>query len=414
MAQNTAIKKSAKRQKKVFEFTWQGTNQKRAAVSGDIEAPSLAQARVILRQRGVRVSKLKRKSKPLFSSAKPIKSEDISFASRQMSTMIGAGIPIAQTMRAIGRGHDSAEMEKLMLELARDIESGTALSGSLARYPKHFNRLFTSLVEAGEESGKLDVMLDRVASYNEKMQAIKSKVKSAMMYPAVVLFVSFIVIILLLLFVIPVFEDLFQSVGADLPGLTRTLVDMSEWMQANWYILFGCIAIFALAFNYSYKRSEKLKFFMDRVYLRLPVMGQIIKKSALARFSRTLAIIFGAGVPLVDGMDTVGASTGNRVYQNAVSSVKNDISTGRPLAGSMQTTKVFPNMMLQMVESGEESGELEIMLDKTAEFYEREVDDAVDALSSLIEPLMIVFLGTIIGTMVLAMYLPIFKMASVL
>ncbi len=396
-----------------MEFVWEGVNQKRVNAGGEIEAPTLAQARALLRQRGVRVTKIKRKSKPLFSSAKQIKTVDISFASRQMATMIGAGIPIAQTLRAIGKGHENASMEKLMLDIGRDVESGTALSKALGKHPQHFNRLFTSLTEAGEESGKLDTMLERVASYNEKLEAIKSKVKSAMMYPMIVLFVSMLVTILLLLFVIPQFEVLFQGVGADLPTLTRIVVDMSRWMQDNWYIFVGIAVAVIYAFTYVYKRSEKLKFTMDKILIRLPAVGPILKKSAMARFSRTLAIIFGAGVPLVEGMNVVGAATGNRVYQKAVAEVKRDISTGMTLEHSMASTKVFPNMMLQMVASGEESGELEIMLEKVAEFFEREVDDAVDAMSSIIEPVMIVVLGGIIGTMVLAMYMPIFKLASV-
>lgn len=404
---------AAKKQAKVFEFVWEGVNQKRVSTGGEIEAPSLSQAKALLRQRGLRVTKLKKKPKPLFSNMKPIKPVDISFASRQMATMIGAGIPIAQTLRAIGKGHESASMEKLMLELGREVESGSALSLALSKHPIYFNRLFTSLVEAGEESGKLDTMLERVATYNEKLEALKSKVKSAMTYPAIVVFISALVTLLLLLFVIPQFEDLFKSFGADLPALTRTIVDMSRWVQAYWYIVIFVIVGAVVGFRFAYKRSDKLQFFMDRVALRAPVFGVIMKKSALARFARTLSIIFGSGVPLVEGMSTVGASTGNRVFQLAVENVKNDISTGRSLEASMTSTKVFPNMMLQMVSSGEESGELETMLDKVAEFYEREVDDAVDAMSSLIEPIMISFLGIIIGTMVLAMYLPIFKMASV-
>jgi len=404
---------AAKKKQKVFEFAWEGVNQKRATSSGEIEAPTLSQAKALLRQRGLRVTKIKRKSKPLFSSAKPVSSSDISFASRQMATMIGAGIPIAQTLRAIGNGHENKSMEDLMLDLGRDVESGSALSVALSKHPKHFNRLFTSLTQAGEESGKLDTMLDRVATYNEKVEAIKSKVKSAMMYPIIVLVIAVIVTILLLLFVIPQFEALFQGFGADLPTLTRTIVNLSKWMQAYWYIFVGGIVAAVVGFMFAYKRSEKLQFTMDRILIRLPVIGVILKKSALARFARTLAIIFSSGVPLVDGMDTVGAATGNRVYQKGVMDVKNDISTGRSLAASMSTTKLFPNMMLQMVSSGEESGELEVMLDKVADFFEREVDDAVDALASIIEPLMIVMLGTIIGTMVLAMYLPIFKLAAV-
>jgi len=401
------------RKSKTTEFDWVGVNQKRQEIKGEIEAPTLSQARALLRQRGVRVTKIKRKTKSIFSNTKPVKTVDISFASRQMATMIGAGIPVAQTLRAVGKGHESASMEKLMLDLARDVESGSALSVALKKYPLFFNRLFTSLTEAGEESGKLDTMLDRVATYTEKLEAIKSKVKSALMYPIIVLVIAGLVTVLLLLFVIPQFESLFTGFGADLPTLTRIIVDMSEAMQKHWwkYFLIAGGAIFA--FVTFYKRSEKMKFAMDRLLIKAPLFGVILRKSALARFSRTLSITFGAGVPMVDGMDTVGAATGNRVYQKAVQDVKNDISTGRGLENSMAATGVFPNMMLQMVASGEESGELEIMLDKVADFYEREVDDAVDSLASIIEPLMIVLLGGIIGTMVIAMYLPIFKLASV-
>ena len=403
---------AAKKQNKVLQYKWEGLNQKRVVAKGELEAPTLAQAKAILRQRGIIVKKIKKKPKPLFSSAKPIKSEDISFSSRQMATMIGAGIPIAQTLRAIGTGHENPSLEKLMIDLSRDVESGAALSVALSKHPVHFNRLFTSLTEAGEESGKLDTMLDRVATYNEKLEAIKSKIKSAMLYPIIVLAVAAIVTVLLLLFVIPQFETLFQGIGADLPTLTRTVVTMSEWMQANWLIFFAAIAGSITAFIHFYKRSEKMQFTMDRILIRAPVIGPILKKSALARFARTLAIIFNAGVPLVDGMATVGAATGNRIYEKGSITVKNEISTGRSLASSMEDTKLFPNMMLQMVSSGEESGDLETMLEKVADFLEREVDDAVDSLASIIEPVMIVMLGGIIGTMVLAMYMPIFKLGA--
>lgn len=402
----------AKKQKE-FDFVWEGVNSKRQKTGGEIEATSLAQARSQLRKQGIRVKKVKKKPKPLFSRGKSVKAADISFASRQMATMIGAGIPIAQTLKAIGKGHENGGMEKLMLSLSSDVESGTALSSALTKHPKHFDRLYTSMVEAGEESGKLDTLLDRVATYKEKMEILKSKVKSALMYPLIVLAISVIVIILLLLFVIPQFEALFQGFGADLPTLTRMIVDASKWIQEKWWIFFLGVFLVVAIFMFFYRRSHKFRFFLDKVLLRSPVIGMITRKSAYARFSRTLAIIFGAGVPLVDGMDTVAASTGNRVYEKAVLDVKTEVATGRGLGSSLASTKKFPNMMLQMISSGEESGELETMLNKTADFYEREVDDAVDALSSLIEPLMIVVLGVIIGTMVLAMYLPIFKMASV-
>ena len=308
-----------KKQQKVIQFQWEGLNQKRATIKGELEAPSIAQARAVLRQRGIAVRKLKRKAKPLFARTKPIKSEDISFASRQMATMISAGIPIAQTLRGIGTGHENPSLEKLMIDLSRDVESGSSLSVALSKHPLHFNRLFTSLTEAGEESGKLDTMLDRVATYNEKLEAIKSKIKSAMLYPAIVLAVAVIVTVLLLLFVIPQFEVLFQGIGADLPTLTRTIVTMSEWMQKYWYIFLGIIIVSVVAFIHFYKRSKKMQFAMDRVLLRAPVIGTILRKSSLSRFARTLAIIFSAGVPLVDGMATVGAATGNRVYEKGLS-----------------------------------------------------------------------------------------------
>ena len=401
-----------KKQQKIIEFQWEAVDQKRAKVTGDIEAPTAAQARALLRQRGLRVNKLKRKAKPLFSSAKPIKGQDISFASRQMATMIGAGIPIAQTLRGIGVGHENPSLEKLMLDLSREVESGSSLSVALSKHPQHFNRLFTSLTQAGEESGKLDVMLDRVATYNEKIEAIKSKIKSAMLYPIIVLTVALLVTILLLIFVIPQFESLFLGFGADLPTLTRVVVDMSEWTQKYWWVVLGTIIASVLIFVNAYKRSEKMQFGLDRILLKSPIIGPILKKSALARFARTLGIIFSAGVPLVDGMNTVGSATGNRVYTKGTMQVKSEISTGKSLALAMGETKLFPNMMLQMVSSGEESGELEVMLDKIADFYEGEVDDAAESLSSIMEPVMIVLLGGIIGTMVLAMYLPIFKLGA--
>ena len=408
----TAVRTKTKK-KRQFDFIWEGVNAKRIKSGGELEAASITEARALLRKQGIRVKKVKRKPKPLFARGKPVKPADISFASRQMATMIGAGIPVAQTLKAIGKGHESASMEKLMMNLSSDVESGTALSVALGKHKKYFDRLYTSMVEAGEESGKLDTLLDRVATYKEKMEIIKSKVKSAMMYPMIVLAIATIVIILLLLFVIPQFESLFSSFGADLPTLTRLVVNASGWIQAKWWIFFLFIFAISVVFMFFYRRSHKFRFFLDRVFLKMPVFGMILKKSAYARFSRTLSIVFGAGVPLVDGMDTVASSTGNRVFEKSVLEIKAEVSTGRGLASAMHSAKMFPNMMVQMVASGEESGELETMLDKVADFYEREVDDAVEALASLIEPIMIVVLGVIIGTMVLAMYMPIFKLASV-
>jgi len=342
-----------------------------------------------------------------------VKAKDITFATRQLATMIGAGIPVAQSIEAIGRGHDNPSVQELLTSIRQDVESGTSLSQSMRRYPLHFDRLYTSLVAAGEESGTLDILLEKVATYKEKIEAIKSKIKSALLYPAAVLLVAIVVIAILLIFVIPQFEELFSSFGGDLPTLTRLIVDLSRWFQEWWWAFFAVLIGSIVGAVGAYRRSANLQFLMDRVALKLPLFGPLIQKAVVARYSRTLSTMFGAGVPLVDALESVAESTGNRVYRNAVLDIRNEVSTGRSLEVSMAQTDLFPNIVLQMVASGEESGELELMLMKIAEFYEREVDDAVDALSSLIEPIMIVILGAIVGTMVVAMYLPIFKMAAV-
>ena len=393
---------------------WKGLNAARKKVKGEIVAGTISEAKKKLRTKNIRVTSVKKKPKPLFSKGKPVDSSDISFASRQMATLIGSGMPIAQSLQAIGKGHEKKSMEDMLGSITTDVESGTSLSVALAKHPLHFNRLYTSLVAAGEESGKLDTLLDRVATYQEKMEYLKKKIKSALTYPISVLVIATGVTIVLLIFVIPQFEALFQDFGADLPSLTRTVVDLSRWMQDHWWkFLLGIVAV-VWGFMAFYKRSDKFKFTLDRLLLKAPIFGEVLKKSALARYSRTLGIVFGAGVPLVEGMDTVASSTGNRVYEQAVIGIKNQISTGQTLASSMEETQLFPNMMIQMVSSGEESGELEVMLGKVADFYETEVDEAVENLASLIEPIMIVLLGGIIGTMILAMYMPIFKLGSVI
>ena len=403
---------TTKKHAKTRQFLWQGVNQENSKTAGELEATTLLQAKVILRQRGVRVTHIKPRAKPLFAFVKPIKAVDICFASRQMSTMIGAGIPIAQTLRGIGKGHEKKSMETLMYSLAKDVESGSALSHSLAKHPQIFSPLFTSLTQAGEESGRLDVMLDKVATYNEKSEAIKSKVKSAMMYPSIVFFIAGVVTVLLLLFVIPKFEVLFQGINADLPRLTRIVVGFSEWMQTKWWLFVAASLAFIIGLNVSYKHSPKFRLHYDRLKIKLPIIGPILAQTTLARFARTLSIFFSAGVPLADSMGMVAAVTGNRVYSKSIQNIKNSISTGHSLESAMSATELFPNMMLQMVAGGEESGELEIMLDKVADFYEQEVDNSINALESIIEPLMIVILGIIIGIIILAMYMPIFKMAS--
>jgi len=398
---------------KLTVFVWSGKDRRGNLIKGETEGPNPAFVKSALRRQGISPNRIRRKPKPLFSVGSTIKPKDIAIATRQIATMIAAGIPIAQSYHAVARGHDNPKMQELFDAIRQEVESGTSLSVVLAKYPLHFDRLYQALVAAGEESGTLDALLDKVATNMEKMEAIKSKVKSAMFYPIAIVVVAVVVIACLLIFVIPQFEDLFSSFGGQLPGLTQIVVNMSRWFQAQWYWAIGG-AVGAIVFiGFTYRRSTKLQFLMDRLTLKLPVFGAVIQKATVARFARTLATMFGAGVPLVDSLESVANATGNRVYYNAIMGIRNDVSTGRPLHAAMTQTGIFPNMALQMTETGEESGELETMLDKVADFYEREVDDAVAAISSLIEPIMIVFLGVTVGTVVVAMYLPIFKMAAV-
>ncbi len=403
----------AKRTQKLTAFTWEGTDAKGRRVKGDNEATSAAYIKATLRRQGIREIKVRKKPQPLFSIRKPIKPKDVTFFTRQLSTMISAGIPVAQSIDAIATGHENPSVHNLLTSIRQEVESGTSLSNSMMRYPMHFDRLYTSLVAAGEQSGTLDVLLEKVASYKEKVEALKGKVKAAMMYPTAVLVVAVIVVALLLIFVIPQFEQLFRNFGGELPTLTASIVEMSRWFQKWWIIFFAVLIGSIVGIMYTYKRSDKLQFMVDRITLRLPIFGAIFKKATIARVSRTLSTMFGAGVPLVDALESVASASGNRVYYNGIINIRNEVSTGRTLETSMAQTGLFPSMVLQMVSTGEESGELELMLAKIAEFYEQEVDDAVAALSSLIEPIMIVVLGGIIGTMVVAMYLPIFKMAAV-
>jgi len=406
-------KPALKRRKKLQQFVWEGTDGRGKTVKGDNEAPNAEFVKATLRRQGIRATKVRKKSRSLLQFKRPIKSRDISFATRQLATMLGAGIPVAQSIESLARGHENPSMQDMMTSIRQDVESGTTLSDALSRFPIHFDRLYTALVSAGEQSGTLDILLEKIAVYKEKMEAIKSKIRSAMLYPSAVLTVAVVVVAILLIFVIPQFERLFQNFGGDLPTLTRWIVDLSRWFVEFWWMAFMILIGSIVGITFTYKRSEKMQFLFDRLVLRLPIFGVVIKKGIIARFARTLSTMFGAGVPLVESLDTVALATGNRVYHNGVINVKNEVSTGRALEVSMSETRLFPAMVLQMVGSGEEAGELELMLMKVAEFYEREVDDAVAALASLIEPIMIVFLGVIVGVVVVAMYLPIFKMAAV-
>jgi len=395
-------------------FVWEGVDRSGRRVKGEQQGPSSAFVSATLRRQGIRPTRVRRRPKPLLSFKRKIKPKDIAVVTRQLSTMIAAGIPIAQSFEILGRGHDNPRMQELLTSIRQDVEAGTNLSEAMAKHPLYFDDLYRNLVSAGEQSGTLDALMDKIATYKEKIEYIKGKIKSALFYPAAVIVVAFVVTAILMIFVIPQFESLFSRFGGQLPTLTQMVIDVSRFFTKWWWAMFGVIAGSIIGIGFSYKRSARLRFLVDRATLRLPVVGEIVRKATIARYTRTLATMFGAGVPLVDALDAVAGASGNRVYYNAVMEIKADVSTGKQLATSMERTQVFPNMVLQMVAIGEESGELEVMLNKVADFYETEVDDAVSALSSLIEPFIIIFLGVVVGGMVVAMYLPIFKMASVI
>jgi len=394
-------------------FNWSGIDKANRKASGELEAQNIQTARLLLRRQGIRVKKLRKQPKALFSFGTTVKVRDIVFMTRQLATMIEAGIPIAQALRGISIGHENKGVKDLLSKIRSDVEAGTNLSTTLKKHPEHFNRLYTSLVTVGEESGTLDLLMNKIAGYLEKIEAIKSKVKSALFYPALVVIVAVVIVAILLIVVIPEFESLFSDFGADLPSLTRWIVNLSHSVQDKWVVYLVVTMVIGVSSSYFYKRSKKMQYLMDKVILRVPVFGTIIRKSIIARIARTLATMFGAGIPLVDALDTVGTASGNAIYQAGMSAIKRDVSSGRSLEDSMGDTGLFPGMVLQMVATGEESGELERMLDKVADFFEEEVDNAVAVISSLVEPFLIIFLGIIVGTIVVAMYLPIFKLGSV-
>ncbi len=394
-------------------FAWSGQDKGNRKASGEIEAQSVQAARMMLRRQGVRVKKIRKQSKPLFSIGNTVRVKDIVFFTRQLATMIEAGIPIAQSLRGISLGHENAGVKELLGKIRSDVEGGTNLSSTLKKHPQYFSRLYTSLVAVGEESSTLDILMNKIAGYLEKIERIKGKVRSALFYPALVIIVAIVIVAVLLIVVIPEFESLFSDFGAELPSLTRWVVNLSHSVQEYWVVYMISTMIIGTALVFFYKRSRKMQHLLDRIILRIPIFGPIIKKSIIARVSRTLATMFGAGIPLVDSLETVASAAGNSVYGKGLLLVRRDVSTGRSLEGSMTDTGLFPGMVLQMVATGEEAGELERMLDKVADFYETEVDNAVDVISSLVEPFLIIILGIIVGTIVIAMYLPIFKLGAV-
>ena len=394
-------------------FTWTGTDKRGIKVKGQFRGGSPAAIKADLRKQGIKPIAVRKKSTLFKATAKKkIIPKDLAVFFRQLATMMSAGVPLVQSFEIIGRGHDNAGMQELLLKVKSEVESGTSLADSLAKHPLYFDELVISLVSAGEQAGVLETLLDKIATYKEKTEYLKAKIKKAMFYPAAVIVVAIIVTAILLIFVVPQFEALFSNFGADLPAFTRVVVNLSEFMQAYWWLMFGIIGAAIFAFLQGKKRSRKFGRILDRAILKLPIIGPIMHKAAVARYARTLSTMFAAGVPLVEALQSVAGATGNVVYSDAVLMMKDSVATGQQLTFAMNQTGLFPNMVEQMVAIGEESGALDSMLSKVADFYEQEVDDAVDALSSLLEPLIMSILGVLIGGLVVAMYLPIFKMGA--
>ena len=391
-------------------FEWEGKDKNGKIVRGEMRAGGEAMVSASLRRQGVMVNKVKKRR---MSGGKSIKQKDIAVFTRQLSTMMRAGVPLIQSFDIVARGSTNPRMTRLLTDIRSDVETGTSLSAAFRKHPLYFDALYCNLVEAGEAGGILETLLDRLAMYQEKTMAIKNKIKSALIYPVAVLVVAFVVLAVIMIFVIPAFEDVFKSFGADLPAPTLVVIAMSKFFVAYWYLIFGILGGGTYFFLQSWKRSLKMQKVMDRLLLRVPVFGDLVNKSSIARWTRTLSTMFAAGVPLVEALDSVGGASGNAVFQEATEKIQRDVSTGSALTTSMQTTGVFPVMVLQMCAIGEESGSLDAMLGKAAEFYEDEVDEAVKGLSSLMEPFIIVILGVLIGGIVISMYLPIFKLGQV-
>jgi type IV pilus assembly protein PilC len=403
---------SATAAKKDVQFLWEGKDKRGNKVRGKTLAASEAALRADLRRQGVAPTRVKTQSSAFRSGGK-VTSEDISVFSRQLATMMAAGIPMVQAFEIIGNGHEKPAMQKLVLDIKANIEGGSTLHESLAKHPLYFDDLFVNLVEAGEQAGALETLLDKIATYKEKTEALKKKIKKALFYPAAVLIVAVVVTIILLIFVIPQFESLFKGFGADLPAFTQMVVNLSRFVQhQGWWMAF-MIGGGIYAFLYFKKRSRPMQRGLDRAMLKFPIIGPILQKSAIARFARTLSTMFAAGVPLVEAMQSVAGATGNIVYEEAVLRMKDEVATGQRLQRAMENVGLFPNMVVQMIAVGEESGSLDTMSGKVAEFYESEVDNAVDSMSSLLEPMIMAILGVLVGGMVIAMYLPIFKLGSV-
>ena len=405
MATATAAAKGPKE----FTFSWEGKDKSGKTVRGELRAPGEAMVNATLRRQGIVVSKVKKQSGGKGGS---IGRKDIALFTRQLATMMKAGVPLLQSFDIVGKGAPNPAIGKLVYEIKTEVETGSSLAQAFRKYPLYFDQLFCNLVQAGEQAGILETLLDRLATYQEKILAIQSKIKSALFYPVAIIVVAFIITAVIMIFVIPAFKEVFSNFGADLPGPTLVVMAISDYFVKYWYLIFGLAIGGVIGFLQAWKRSLAVQIFMDRLLLKAPLFGELVRKSVIARWTRTLSTMFAAGVPLVEALDSVGGASGNYVYAMATKQIQQEVSTGTSLTVAMQNGNVFPSMVIQMVSIGEETGALDSMLSKVADFYEAEVDDAVEALSSLMEPVIMVVLGTLIGGMVIAMYLPIFKMGQ--
>lgn len=406
----SSSRKSAKDEVKSFVFDWEGTDKNSRTVKGEMRVASEAVVRSTLQRQGIRVLKIKKRR---VKAGKKIKPKDIALFTRQLSTMMKAGVPLLQSFDIVARGSENPKLTTLLNAIKTDVETGTALNQAFRKFPMHFDTLYCNLVEAGEQAGILEGLLDRLATYMEKTEGIKRKIKSALMYPIAVLVVAFVVVTIIMIFVIPSFKSVFSSFGADLPAPTLIVIAVSEFFVKYWYIVLGVPILGVYFFLQAWKRNEKMQRFMDRLLLKVPIFGTLIEKSTIARWTRTMSTMFAAGVPLVESLDSVGGASGNIVYSDATKRIQQDVSQGTSLSAAMTTQRLFPVMVLQMTTIGEESGSLDHMLGKAADFYEAEVDDMVAGISSLMEPIIIVVLGVVIGGIVISMYLPIFKLGQV-
>jgi len=394
---------------KEFNFLWEGRDKGGKVIRGELRSVSEAAVNATLRRQGIIVQKVKKQK---HGSGGKVRDKDIALFTRQLATMMKAGVPLLQCFDIVSKGASNPAVSRLLLEIKTEVETGSSLAQAFRKYPLHFDALFCNLVQAGEQAGILETLLDRLATYKEKILAIKSKIKAALFYPIAIVVVAFIITAVIMIFVIPAFKEVFANFGADLPAPTLFVMAVSDWFVSYWYIIFPVIIGAVIGFLEAWKRSLPVQIFMDRLLLKLPVFGDLVLKSTIARWTRTMATMFAAGVPLVEALDSVGGASGNYVYLMATKQIQKEVSTGTSLTLAMQNSGVFPNMVLQMCSIGEETGALDSMLSKVADFYEAEVDDAVEALSSLMEPMIMVVLGTLIGGMVIAMYLPIFKLGQ--